>query len=108
MNQKILEMLGYQVRAWTESLEALADFEQDPDAVDLVITDMTMPKMTGDELTRRMLAVRPGLPVLICTGFSELIDEDKARKLGARALLMKPLTKKELAWAVRQVLDQEK
>ncbi|WPD22608.1 MAG: MASE3 domain-containing protein [Candidatus Electrothrix scaldis] len=108
MNQRILEMLGYQVRAWTESLEAFADFQQDPDAVDLVITDMTMPKMTGDELTRRLLALRPELPVLICTGFSELIDEDKARKLGARALLMKPLTKKELAWAVRQVLDQEK
>ncbi|RWX48692.1 Response regulator receiver domain-containing protein, partial [Candidatus Electrothrix communis] len=53
--------------------------------VDLVLTDMTMPKMTGDELTRRLLVLRPDLPVIICTGFSELIDEAKAQELGARA-----------------------
>ena len=106
INQKILETLGYQAIAYTDSYEALVAFQQQPDAVDLVLTDMTMPKMTGDELTRRLLALRPDLPVIICTGFSELIDEDKARELGARALMMKPLTKKELACAVRQVLDQ--
>ncbi|MCI5138642.1 MAG: response regulator, partial [Candidatus Electrothrix sp. AR1] len=106
LNQKILETLGYQAIAYTDSYEALAAFQQQPDAVDLVLTDMTMPKMTGDELTRRILALRPDLPVIICTGFSELIDEEKAGKLGARALMMKPLTKKELACGVRQVLDQ--
>lgn len=106
LNRKILETLGYQVTICTESGEALADFQRHPDRYDLVITDMTMPKMTGDELTRRMLALRPELAMIICTGFSELMDEDKAREIGARALLMKPLTKKELACAVRQVLDQ--
>ncbi|MCI5124660.1 MAG: response regulator, partial [Candidatus Electrothrix sp. AR5] len=106
VNQRILETLGYQAMAYTDSSEALAAFQQQPDSVDLVLTDMTMPKMTGDELTRRVLALRPDLPVIICTGFSELIDEEKARELGARALIMKPLTKKELACAVRQVLDQ--
>ncbi|MGB5684418.1 MAG: MASE3 domain-containing protein [Candidatus Electrothrix sp.] len=106
MNQRILETLGYQTLAYTDSSEALAAFQQQPGAVDLVLTDMTMPKMTGDELTRKLLALRPDLPVIICTGFSELIDEEKARELGARALMMKPLTKRELACAVRQVLDQ--
>ncbi|WP_339136419.1 MAG: MASE3 domain-containing protein [Candidatus Electrothrix sp. GW3-4] len=105
MNQRLLETLGYQAMAYADSFEALAAFQQQPDRVDLVLTDMTMPKMTGDELTQRLLALRPDLPVIICTGFSELIDEDKAQELGARALMMKPLTKKELACAVRQVLD---
>ncbi|MCI5132092.1 MAG: response regulator [Candidatus Electrothrix sp. EH2] len=107
MNRRVLETLGYQVTVCTESGQALADVQQHPDTHDLVITDMTMPKMTGDELTRKLLAFRPNLSVIICTGFSELMDEDKAREIGARALLMKPLTKKELACAVRQVLDQE-
>jgi CheY-like chemotaxis protein len=107
MNQKILERLGYQVLVYTESCEALAAFQQDPGAVDLLITDMTMPRMTGEELARKVLALRPDLPVVICTGFSELINEEKARAIGARALLMKPLTKKELACAVRQVLDED-
>ena len=106
VNQRVLETLGYQVLVYTDSAEALAAFQQQPAAVDLVLTDMTMPKMTGDELTRRLLALRPDLPVIICTGFSELIDEEKARELGARALMMKPLTKRELACAVRQVLDK--
>lgn len=106
MNQRILETLGYQVIAYTDSYEALAAFQQQAETIDLVLADMTMPRMTGDELTRRLLALRPDLPVIICTGFSELIDEEKARELGARALMMKPLTKKELACAVRQVLDQ--
>ena len=104
--QRILETLGYQVLVCTTGCEALAAFRQQPDTFDLVVSDMTMPEMTGDELTRKLLALQPDLPVIICTGFSELMDEDKAREIGARALLMKPLTKKELACAVRQVLDQ--
>jgi PAS domain S-box-containing protein len=106
MNQKILERLGYQVLVYAGSYEAFAAFQQEADAVDLLITDMTMPKMNGAELTQKVLALRPDLPVIIYTGFSELIDEEKARRIGARALLMKPLTKKELACAVRQVLDE--
>uniref|UniRef100_UPI0040579BE9 MASE3 domain-containing protein n=1 Tax=Candidatus Electrothrix sp. TaxID=2170559 RepID=UPI0040579BE9 len=107
MNQNRLERLGYQVAMYTESYEAFAAFQQEPDAFDLLVSDMTMPRMTGIDLTQKVLALCPDLPVIICTGFSELIDEEKAQKVGARALLMKPLTKKELACAVRQVLDQE-
>ncbi|MCI5150275.1 MAG: response regulator, partial [Candidatus Electrothrix sp. MAN1_4] len=107
MNQRILERLGYQVIVYTESYEALAAFEQKPDAVDLVITDMTMPGITGDALTQKILALRSDIPVVICTGFSELMDKEKAQEVGARALLMKPLTRKELACAVRQVFDQK-
>ncbi|MCI5168733.1 MAG: hybrid sensor histidine kinase/response regulator [Candidatus Electrothrix sp. GM3_4] len=105
IHQRVLESLGYQVAVYTNSCEAVAAFQQKIDAFDLVITDMTMPKMSGVEVTKKIIALRPDLPVIICTGFSELIDEDKAQEMGARALLMKPLTKKELASAVRKVLD---
>ncbi|MCI5114449.1 MAG: response regulator [Candidatus Electrothrix sp. AW1] len=105
IHQRVLESLGYQVTVYTDSCEAVAAFQQKTDAFDLVITDMTMPKMSGVEVTKKIIALRPDLPVIICTGFSELIDEDKAQEMGARALLMKPLTKKELACAVRKVLD---
>jgi PAS domain S-box-containing protein len=105
MSRNILASLGYQAEILNCSLEGLAVFEQQPDGFDLVLTDMTMPRMTGDELAKRMLALRPGLPVILCTGFSELIDEKKAAEIGIRRLLMKPFTKRELARTVREVLD---
>ncbi|MGX9727293.1 MAG: MASE3 domain-containing protein [Candidatus Electronema sp. VV] len=103
----MLVSLGYQVTARTSSPEALALFMAEPEAFDLVLTDMTMPQMTGAELAAKLLAVRPGLPVLLCTGFSELMDEQKAVAQGLRALLMKPFSKAELACAVRAALTKE-
>ncbi|MCI5188917.1 MAG: response regulator [Candidatus Electrothrix sp. AS4_5] len=105
IHQRVLESLGYQVVVYTDSCEAVVAFQQKPDAFDLVVTDMTMPRMSGVEVTKKIIALRPDLPVIICTGFSELVDEEKAQEVGARALLMKPLTKKELACAVRKVFD---
>jgi CheY-like chemotaxis protein len=107
MSKRLLESLGYQVTAKTDSLDAFSAFQRRPDAFDFVLTDMTMPQMTGDELSKKMLVVRPDIPVVICTGFSELIDENKAKEIGVRALVMKPFTKKELAQSVREVLGDE-
>ncbi|MCI5146837.1 MAG: response regulator [Candidatus Electrothrix sp. AR3] len=108
MNKKILESLGYEVSALTDSIAAFNRFQRTPEAFDLVLTDMTMPQMTGDELSRQMLALRSDLPVILCTGFSELIDEKRAADIGIYNLVMKPFTKRELAKTVRAALDQKK
>ncbi|MDD5759911.1 MAG: response regulator [Desulfobulbaceae bacterium] len=105
MTQKILESLGYQVTAFTSSLDALKKFHQEPYNFDLVITDMTMPNMTGAKLAEQILTIRPDTKIILCTGFSDLINEKKARAIGIRDYIMKPLTKNDLALAVRKVLD---
>ena len=104
MLEQMLESLGYRVRAVSDPLEALEIFENTPQAFDLVITDMTMPKITGDLLARELMKIRPGIPVILCTGFSKLIDEDRAKKIGIRRLIMKPIIKSEIAGAIREVL----
>ncbi len=103
--RQMLARLGYRVTTCQASLEALDRFKAAPDAFDLVITDMAMPNMTGDQLTRKMLEVRSELPVIICTGYSERINEAKAMALGAKGFLMKPIVKTELVELVRKVLD---
>ncbi len=106
--RQILESLGYHVTARTSSLEALALFQNKSEEIDLVITDMTMPNMRGDQLARRLLAIRPDLPVIICTGFSEQINEQKAKAMGIGGFVMKPVVKSEIAMAIRKVLDNDK
>ena len=105
MGQEILSELGYQVESKTGSREALANLRLDPSRFDLVVTDQTMPEMTGVELTREILAIRPDMPVILCTGFSYAVTEESARTAGIRAFVLKPLTKKEMAKTVRKVLD---
>jgi CheY-like chemotaxis protein len=105
MARQILEHFGYQVTSRTSSVEALEAFRAKPNEYDLVITDMTMPNMTGIELTSRLKEIRYDIPVIICTGFSEMIDEDKAEYMGISAYLMKPIIKDKLAGAIRKVLD---
>jgi len=102
---QMLGRLGYRVQAFTRSSKALEAFEADPAAFDLVITDMTMPEMTGDELARRLLAIRPDLPIILCTGYSERITEEAAEALGIRGFAMKPVIIRELALLVRKILD---
>ncbi len=104
MAKTMLEQLGYLVTARTSSLEALATFQNHPDLYDLVITDQTMPGMTGMDLARRLLILRPELPIILCTGYSGLISRDQARAAGIRDLALKPLTKKELASLIKKVL----
>ena len=101
---RMLEKLGYNVVAKTDSLEALDLFQSEPGAFDLVITDQTMPKMTGEKLAKSILGIRPDLPIILCTGFSEIIDADEARALGIREFVMKPFTVREMAEKVRKSL----
>ena len=105
IEQQILERLGYHVTSKTDSQEALEEFAAQPDRFDLVITDMTMPKMTGDQLARRMMAIKPQIPVILCTGFNATISEEKALAMGIVKFVMKPIVKDELASTIRTVLD---
>jgi PAS domain S-box-containing protein len=106
LNKQILEHLNYTVTTRTSSVEALEAFQANPNKFDLVITDMTMPNMTGDILTRELLKVRPDLPIIICTGFSESLTKAKSKQMGAKKMLMKPVITSELAKAIRTVLDE--
>lgn len=108
LGRQILERLGYRVTAYTLSADALKAFRADPDEFDLVITDMTMPAMTGELLAREMMSIRPDIPIIICTGYSERIDREKAAAIGVKELLMKPISKSDLGEAVRKVLDLKK
>jgi PAS domain S-box-containing protein len=105
LGKDMLEQLGYRVDARSSSVEALAALHADKGRYDLLITDMTMPDLTGDELTARALKLCPDLPVIICTGYSERINKERAAVIGARELLLKPLSLHKLATAVRLVLD---
>ncbi|MBU0481617.1 MAG: PAS domain S-box protein [Proteobacteria bacterium] len=107
LEQFLLEKLGYTVAAHTSSMAALETFSENPSEYDLVITDMTMSELTGAELSERVKAIRPGIPVIICTGFSELINEIKARELGIDGFLMKPVTQTDLARTINKVLRKE-
>jgi CheY-like chemotaxis protein len=106
MGEEILAELGYDVTSRMNSREALALFRLDPSCFDLVITDQTMPEMTGIDLAKEVLTIRADMPIIVCTGFSHLVDADKARAAGIKAFAMKPLTKKEIARTVRKVLDE--
>jgi len=102
-----LQKLGYQVVARTSSPAALADFRSDPDAFDLVITDQAMPNLTGTKLAEEMLKIRPGLPIVLCTGFSEVVSGEEARLLGVREFVMKPFSIGEIARALRRALGNQ-
>jgi PAS domain S-box-containing protein len=105
MGKQLLVSLGYTVTSRINSLEAFELFKSRPHAFDLVITDLTMPNMTGDELASKIMAIRPEIPVILCTGFSTRITEEKAKNMGIKAFIMKPLIKKDIAETLRQVLD---
>ena len=107
MAKQLLVSLGYTVTSRINSLEAFELFKARPNAFDLVITDLTMPSMSGDELALKIMAVRPDLPVILCTGFSTRITEEKAKSMGIKAFIMKPFIKKDIAETLRKVLDQE-
>ena len=107
LGEKTLKQLGYDVVVKNGGVEALTLFRADPDRFDLVITDMTMPKMTGDQLARELMKVRPNIPVILCTGFSSKISREQAKEIGIKAYAMKPLARREMAITVRNVLDGE-
>ena len=108
MGSQVFERLGYIVTMRTSSLEALELFRSKTDDFDLMITDMTMPNMTGDELAKEIIKIRPGFPVILCTGYSNKITDNIAKKIGIKAFAYKPIVKSELAKTVRKVLDETK
>jgi PAS domain S-box-containing protein len=108
LGRKSLESLGYTVHATTSAEGAVERFRADPDAFDLVITDQTMPEMPGHSLATALMKIRPGVPVIICTGHSTVLDAEKARAIGVKAFMMKPITRNKLAATVRTVLDESR
>jgi len=106
MVQQMLERLGYDVTVRTSSVEALEAFRAQPDKFDLIITDQTMPNKTGVQLARDLMRIRPDIPIILCTGFSEVISEKEAKDRGLRGYIMKPVVKSEIAKAIRMVLDK--
>ena len=105
LGKQMLESLGYHVVARTSSMDALDAFRARPDRFDLVITDMTMPHMTGERLATEVMALKPDISVILCTGFSERMDQEKTATMGIRALVTKPILKKDMAQTIRHVLS---
>jgi CheY-like chemotaxis protein len=105
MLREMLERLGYRVTSRTSSVEALEAFRARPETYDLLLTDQAMPHMTGVRLAEEILRIRPDIPVVLCTGFSEMVTRESARTLGIREYVMKPVIKSEMARTVRRALD---
>ncbi len=106
LEQMMLERLGYHVTARTSGPDALAAFKANPGNFDLVISDRSMPLMTGEQLAMEMISIKPGIPVIICTGFSDENDVKRAKAMGVKGFLMKPMATGDLAEMVRNVLDK--
>ena len=105
MWHEVLEGLGYKVIGKSSSSDALAYFREQPDHFDLVITDQTMPQMTGFHLAKQLLQIRPTIPIILCTGFSDTITPEQAKASGIREYLMKPLSIQDLSAAIRRVVE---
>jgi len=108
LGRQILGRLGYSVITRTSSLEAFELFRKSPDQFDLVITDLTMPAMTGDRLGKELIKLRPDIPIILCSGTIEHTLIDKVKDLGVKAILAKPIEMKNLANTVRKVLDEKR
>jgi CheY-like chemotaxis protein len=105
IGKKMLEHLGHEVIIRTSSLEALEAFRNNPERFDLVISDKTMPQMTGFDLARELKQIRPDIPIILCTGFSDATDSDKAKAMGISGLVMKPIVMREMAETIKMVSD---
>jgi nitrogen-specific signal transduction histidine kinase len=105
LGKKMLESLGYRAECRMSSIEALESFRSQPDKFDLVITDMTMPNMTGERLAKEMMGIRPDIPIILCTGYSERITREEAMELGIKEFVLKPFKINDFANTIRKVLD---
>jgi PAS domain S-box-containing protein len=105
IGEKILKRLGYDVCSRTSPIEALEFFKSKPNYFDLVISDQTMPGMTGDVFAKELMKINPGIPVILCTGYSQLINQQRAVENGIKALVMKPILINDMADAIRKVLN---
>ncbi|MBN2372912.1 PAS domain S-box protein [bacterium] len=105
--EEAFERLGYRVTALTDSVKALEIFRQRPSEFDIVVTDQTLPNMTGDKLAAELMLIRPDIPIIISTGYSDLITKESSKKMGIRELIMKPILIHDLALTIRRILDEE-
>jgi CheY-like chemotaxis protein len=103
----MLKRMGYRVTVEGGGHEAFETFKARPDIFDIVITDQTMPDLTGIELSKKISQIRPDLPILLCTGFSETVCEEKAQQYGVRKFLLKPLEKQTLSQTLRELLSEK-
>ncbi|MFC1735141.1 response regulator [Candidatus Hydrogenedentota bacterium] len=101
-----LRHFGYRVEACENGADAIEKFKQNPDCFDIIITDQTMPGMTGYELSKEALRIRPDTPIILCTGYSEILSEKEAAELGIREYLLKPISTAKLTRTIRNVLDR--
>ena len=106
MEKQMLEKMGYNVTSRTSSIDALETFKSDPYNFDIVITDLIMPNMTGDRLAEELLKIRADIPILLCTGFSQGIDEEKAASIGIKGLLLKPIIMTDMSGMIRKALNK--
>jgi DNA-binding NtrC family response regulator len=106
MEKEMLGRLGYKVTSRISSIEALEAFKANPDKFDVVLTDMAMPNMAGDKLSKELSKIRSDIPVVLCTGFSETMSKEKAASLGINGFLQKPIMMKDLSHKIREVLDE--
>jgi CheY-like chemotaxis protein len=108
IGSRMLDQLGYSVTTRTCGVEALELFRSKPNDFDLVISDVTMPKMTGDQLSKELIMIRPDIPIILCTGYSKRLSKKRASEIGIKAFTYKPIVKEDLAKTVREVLDEVK
>ncbi|MBF0398198.1 MAG: response regulator [Desulfobacterales bacterium] len=107
IEKKTLESLGYRVTIKKDGIEGLEIFQSSPNEFDLIITDMTMPIMCGDKFAQKAIKIKPNIPIILCTGYSELMDEEKAISIGIKAYVMKPMIAQEIAFKIREVLESK-
>ncbi len=105
IHNRMLKSLGYSVTTTTNSLDALEKIRTNPDQFDLLITDQTMPIMTGSELAKKILKIKPSMPIILCTGYSSVISEDEALAIGITKYIRKPVSQATLSELIRQVMD---
>ena len=106
VGKRQLESLGYEVVGETSATTALEVFTENPNRFDLVITDKSMPKITGQELAEKLLTLREDIPIIMYTGFNTHTEEMRSKAIGIKGLLIKPVVRAEMAWMVRKVLDK--
>lgn len=107
MNKELLRRLGYTVIGFTDPVKALESFEKNPGRYDLLLTDLTMPNMTGTELARAIIDIRPEIPVIICTGYGQSLSLEQAKHMGIRNIVLKPVVKQEIAASIRKALSEQ-
>jgi len=101
---QILTRLGYETDIQINPVKALELFKAEPHSFDLIITDMVMPQMTGSQFSKKLKEIKPDIPIILCTGYSSLVDEDRARQIGLTAYLIKPISMTELAETVSKII----